>query len=295
MQKCTALAGLNGGTSSRKRPRSILRDANTNLPETSAPALVPSHHRYTNQTDYGNPYRSGNIDVLNLLLEHGSFAQNELGMAGLCEYMVSNRYSRFELIKLKRAIQYHCSMGRNPYSADLFRLDKSKANNPGGMDPTTYLATAKYLHGVGCPIDDTSLSTTDAAMRGDLDLLKFLCSIGCPVDENTCRWAAMQANLDCLQYLRSVNCPWDERTIADAHPRTIFNHSNAALRRTTTQLEVREWARANGCPEPPGPLTTAFTFRTASTCVCKGPRYCSCELTKLNWGSFDHAPFLDTF
>jgi hypothetical protein len=237
--------------------------------------LLPPAHRSR------NPYQNGNIDVLNLLLERGSFAQNERGMAGLCEYMVSNRCSRFELIKLKCAIKYHCSMGRNPCSADLFRMDKTTYFNE--MSFAAMLATAKYLHSVGCPIDDTTLSTTHAAMSGDLDLLKFLCSIGCPVDENTCRWAAMQAELECLQFLRSVDCPWDARTIADAHP-----HPDP--KRTTTQLEVREWARANGCPEPPGPLTITLNF----ACECDHARndHCPGVVPSLKWGLIDHAPFL---
>ena len=215
-------------------------------------------------------------------------------MAGLCEYMVSNRSMHsFELIKLKCAIKYHCNMGRNPYSAELFRLNK--ATYADDMSFAATLATVKYLHSVGCPIDDTTLSTTHAAMSGDLDLLKFLCSIGCPVDENTCRWAAMRAELECLQFLRSVNCPWDARTIADAHP-----HPNP--KRTTTQLEVREWARANGCPEPPGPLTFTLNF----ACECDRVigeqifRMCPGKLPEpifgvwgANWGLVDHAPFLN--
>jgi hypothetical protein len=148
-------------------------------------------------------------------------------------------------------------------------------------DRDAKLATLKYLHGVGCPIDDTPLSTTHAAVCGDLDRLQYLCSIGCPIDEGTCRWAAMRGELECLQYLRSVNCPWDERTIAEALP-------SPDPKRTTTQIEVRAWALANGCPEPPGPLT--YTLNEEHVGAFSGFRFFR---TIPQWtAEFDHAPFL---
>ena len=161
-------------------------------------------------------------------------------------------------------------MGRNPFSADLFR--EAAAADPGGAritidsdgirdnDRTVNLTTLKYLRSKGCPIDDTSRSAATAAKTGDLTLLKYLCGQGCPMDENTCRWAAMMGNLDCLQYLRSVSCPWDARTIADARSHTgsasPYNGSRTG-RRGATQDAVRVWARGNGCPEPSLPLVTS--------------------------------------
>ena len=275
-------------------------------------------------------------------------------------------------------------MGRNPFSADLFRL------NFGAMDDGMYhnrddkLAALKYLYSVGCPIDDTSLSTTHAAMCGDLDRLKYLCSIGCPVDENTCRWAAMQGQLECLQYLRSVGCPWDERTIAEAGPSpphlpykgtgktaaaeaaagggeegkegkegkeekdgggaeekdavgagaTVAAAARAVVaaaaraaatlaagvaaavvggsgggsgggsdggsgggaaivreagrgRATTTQAEVREWALANGCPEPAGELGILTEY-----CAKCGDFLPKARAARLKGVDYDLAPFL---
>ena len=221
-----------------------------------------------------NAYHQCDVDVLHLLLEHGSTAQNERGMEGLCEFLTLRVGGASPVPVLKCAIEYHRSMGRDPLSADLFRLDTATVNDGCWDDRDAKLATLKYLHGVGCPIDDTPLSNTHAAVCGDLDRLQYLCSIGCPMDEGTCRWAAMRGELECLQYLRSVNCPWDERTIAEALP-------SPDPKRTTTQIEVRAWALANGCPEPPGPLT--YTLN--------GGRERS-SFGRLWTAGFDHTPFL---
>ena len=51
-----------------------------------------------------------------------------------------------------------------------------------------------------------------AAMQGNLDMLKYCCENGCEVHEGTCGTAARNGHLACLEYLRSKNCPLDERT-----------------------------------------------------------------------------------
>ena len=56
-----------------------------------------------------------------------------------------------------------------------------------------------------------------AAMQGNLDMLKYCCENGCEVDELHCAAAAEYGHLDCLKYLRSKNCPWNERVCQQAH------------------------------------------------------------------------------
>ena len=56
-----------------------------------------------------NPYRECNVDVLRLLLKHGSDAQNERGMAGLWEHTLQlddSGQTSFDLDLFKCAIAY---------------------------------------------------------------------------------------------------------------------------------------------------------------------------------------------
>jgi hypothetical protein len=60
-------------------------------------------------------------------------------------------------------------------------------------------------------------TSTMAACKGNLDLLKYCCENGCEVGNGTCATAAKFGHLDCLEYLRSKNCPWDEQVCEYAH------------------------------------------------------------------------------
>ena len=48
--------------------------------------------------------------------------------------------------------------------------------------------------------------------------------------------AASSGRLEVLKYLRQEGCPWDAMTIVSAHG--------------CDQLEVADWAKEQGCPEP---------------------------------------------
>jgi len=56
-----------------------------------------------------------------------------------------------------------------------------------------------------------------AAMQGNLDMLKYCCENGCEVDELHCAAAAEYGHLDCLEYLRSKNIPWNSWVCKQAH------------------------------------------------------------------------------
>ena len=64
---------------------------------------------------HSNPYRECNVDVLRLLLKHGSDAQNERGMAGLCEHTLKLDgwgQTSFDLDLFKCAVAYVEEKGR---------------------------------------------------------------------------------------------------------------------------------------------------------------------------------------
>ena len=56
-----------------------------------------------------------------------------------------------------------------------------------------------------------------AAMQGNLDMLKYCCENGCEVHEGTCANAAEKGHLACLEYLRSKNIPWGVLVCEVAH------------------------------------------------------------------------------
>jgi len=74
----------------------------------------------------------------------------------------------------------------------------------------------------------------EAAINGNLDMLKYCVENGCKVHNGTCAEAAKYGNLDCLEYLRSKNCPWDKRTCEQAHEK---NH-----------IDVLTYVVKNKCP-----------------------------------------------
>ena len=73
-----------------------------------------------------------------------------------------------------------------------------------------------------------------AAMQGNLDMLKYCCENGCEVDARHCAIAAQYGHLDCLEYLRSKNCPWDEQVCEIAHK--------------NDHIDVLTYAVKNKCP-----------------------------------------------
>jgi hypothetical protein len=74
-----------------------------------------------------------------------------------------------------------------------------------------------------------------AAIRGNLEMLKYCVENGCEVDEGTCANAAKYGNLECLKYLHEKNVKWDERTVQFA--------------RENNHVECLNYALANNCPQ----------------------------------------------
>ena len=60
-------------------------------------------------------------------------------------------------------------------------------------------------------------TSSQAAILGNLEMLKYCVENGCEVHEGTCATAAKHGNLECLKYLRSKNCRWDDRVCKHAH------------------------------------------------------------------------------
>jgi len=57
-----------------------------------------------------------------------------------------------------------------------------------------------------CPLDVVGMCT-DAAMGGQLEVVKWARELDCPWDENTCAFAAVGGHLPV-----GLNCPWGVRT-----------------------------------------------------------------------------------
>ena len=101
----------------------------------------------------------------------------------------------------------------------------------------------------------------NAAMWGDIALIKFLRKTGCPWDDGTCAWAAVGGQLDVLKYLHENGCPWNEMTCSRAaqagHLDVLkYAHENGCPWNLSTcswaaekgHLNVLKYAHENGCP-----------------------------------------------
>ena len=75
----------------------------------------------------------------------------------------------------------------------------------------------------------------NAAILGNLEMLKYCVENGCEVHEGTCAAAAKYGNLECLKYLHEKNVKWDHRTVQLARENNHVNCLNYAL--------------ANNCPQ----------------------------------------------
>ena len=144
-----------------------------------------------------------------------------------------------------KCLQYLCE-AEYQWSKDLFDLD----------DP---LLPLKYMFENGCPyyvwlhlwvryhdnldclaylpgndISQNSKYCSEAAKRGDLQLLQKLYENGCPLSVHVCTCASRYGHLNILQYARANDCPWDCQTCTLA-ARYGF-------------LDCLRFAIENGCP-----------------------------------------------
>jgi len=83
-------------------------------------------------------------------------------------------------------------------------------------------------------------TSAQAAIQGNLDMLKYCCENGCEVEEGTCALAAQFGHLACLEYLRSKNCPWDERVCKRAHEENNIDCLTYAVRNKCPGFEAFE-------------------------------------------------------
>jgi hypothetical protein len=80
----------------------------------------------------------------------------------------------------------------------------------------------------------------EAALKGNLDMLKYCVENGCEVGTGTCANAAKYGHLACLEYLRSKNCPWDERTCKRAHENNHIDVLTYAVKKKCPGFEAYE-------------------------------------------------------
>jgi len=76
------------------------------------------------------------------------------------------------------------------------------------------LAMVKYCVENGCPMDE--YACWNAAEEGHLDVLKYLHENGCPWNTYACRIAHRNNHIDCLNYLIEQKCPGFERYLPPA-------------------------------------------------------------------------------
>jgi len=80
----------------------------------------------------------------------------------------------------------------------------------------------------------------EAALQGNLDMLKYCVENGCEVHDGTCAIAAKYGHLDCLEYLRSKKCPWDERVCKDTHEHNHMDILTYAVKNKAPGFEAYE-------------------------------------------------------
>ena len=56
-----------------------------------------------------------------------------------------------------------------------------------------------------------------AAIQGNLAMVKYCVDNGCPMDEDACEFAAENGHLDVLKYLHENDCPWNWFACSYAH------------------------------------------------------------------------------
>ena len=78
-------------------------------------------------------------------------------------------------------------------------------------------------------------TSAQAAILGNLEMLKYCVENGCEVNGGTCATAAEFGNLECLKYLHEKNVKWDHRTVQFA--------------RENNHVECLNYALANNCPQ----------------------------------------------
>jgi len=88
----------------------------------------------------------------------------------------------------------------------------------------------------------------EAAMQGNLAMVKYCVDNGCPIDAYACTWAAQNGHLDVLKYLHENDCPWGSGACYAAH----FNN----------QIECLNYLIEQKCPGfeeflPPPPPAAA--------------------------------------
>ena len=156
-----------------------------------------------------NTIRSGNIDIIKVLLESG---------CPLSGWMCACAAEGCRLDILKWLHENEC-----PWD----EITCKYAAEGGQLD------ILQWARANGCPWDE--YTCTSAVISGKLDILKWARENNCPWNEDTCSAAAFCGKLDILKWARENGCPWDDHTCKYA---TDNGH-----------LEVLQWARANGCPE----------------------------------------------
>ena len=82
--------------------------------------------------------------------------------------------------------------------------------------------------------------SAQAALNGNLDMLKYCCENGCEVDACHCAAAAKFGHLACLEYLRSKNYPWTKEVCKRAHDNNHIDVLTYAVKNKAPGFEAYE-------------------------------------------------------
>jgi len=81
------------------------------------------------------------------------------------------------------------------------------------MNKLEYLVWLREVK--NCDWDSDTIN--QAALQGNLAMVKYCVENGCPMDEYACTLAAREGHLDVLKYLHENDCPWNPRACYCAH------------------------------------------------------------------------------
>ena len=81
------------------------------------------------------------------------------------------------------------------------------------MNKLEYLVWLREVK--NCDWDSDTIN--QAALQGNLAMVKYCVENGCPMDEYACTLAAREGHLDVLKYLHENDCPWDWEACSLAH------------------------------------------------------------------------------
>ena len=88
-----------------------------------------------------------------------------------------------------------------------------------------------------------------AAIQGNLEMVKYCVENDCPMDEYACANAAFDGHLDVLKYLHEHDCPWDSNTCLYAYDYNQIDCLNYAIEHQCPGWERFDQSHPNFDPD----------------------------------------------